>query len=151
MRDVGLTLAWVLASVFLAAGFGKLVSRPSLADVALSTAEIALAALLVLQVMTRAVAATALLVGSSYVVYSFSAWARTGCRCFGDRLPSTGRRLQRVRNLTLWLVAAGYAATTLRIGQGRPTTIAVDLASGIMLGCAIVAGPWVVDWVLGAA
>jgi hypothetical protein len=151
MSDVSVTLAVAAAAVLLASAFGKLSSSGApAADRAVGTAEAALAALLLSGVAPVIAAAATVAAAGGFVVHAFTRRPEERCSCFGSWLPTTSVAGQRARNAALLVVATADFAVVTAIatdGGGGSHHPVLAVTGGIVTGAAMVAGPWLADWV----
>jgi hypothetical protein len=135
-------LAATLAVVLMTAAIGKPLSKPTPGDLALG----ALDALLATGIAPVLGALACLAVTGAYATHALTRRPGQRCACFGSHLPRTSVGGQRARNLTLLAVVTGYSAITLA-GHGEAAGhLAIDLALAVVLSTAIVAGPWLAEW-----
>jgi hypothetical protein len=146
LADVSLALAWCIALTFGVAAIGKASSSGrTVSDLGVAFLELGLAAALVTHVAPQVTAFAVIGLTSTFAVRAALRPPGERCECFGSWLPSSGRPAQRIRNLSLLLIAFIYLGAVLA-SQGMPALPLVDLASGQILGIAVVLLPWLLEW-----
>jgi uncharacterized membrane protein YphA (DoxX/SURF4 family) len=146
MSDLSALLAWAIALVFLSAGLGKLVSKPTFLDGSVAITEIALGTIIILGILPDQAALIAFCLTCGYAIYALTRRASHRCRCFGQRLPSSGRGAQQVRNLFLASLSGLYFVLTVAGDRHSPRALMVDMAAGFVLAAALIVVPWILEW-----
>lgn len=145
MVDLGIVVTSGLGLVFVVAAVGKLASIKSMMDVLIGVPELILGILLFIQIGLLVVGVASLIIS---LAYTARAVIRPGeCACFGQRLPSTSRRGQIVRNSFMTTLAiATVTITASSTGNGGADFPWVDFSLGLVVGAGVVVGPWIVRW-----
>jgi hypothetical protein len=146
--DIALLAGSAVSVVLVIAGIGKLAAwrTSSLLGRGIGSSEL----LLGLGVNDRRVAiaaATAIvIVCLAYVVYAIRAEDADRCDCFGAFLPTTGRAMQRLRNVVFLGLGVVYLVSVSHGPRGESTWPVADVGLGIVVAISIIALPWAIEW-----
>jgi uncharacterized membrane protein YphA (DoxX/SURF4 family) len=146
MSELSASLAWALALVFLSAGLGKLASKPTFLDGGVAITEVALGTIIILGFLPQQAALIAFCLTCGYAIYALTRRDSHRCRCFGQRLPSSGRGAQQVRNLFLASLSGLYFILSVAGERHAARALMVDIAAAFVLAAALIVVPWILEW-----
>lgn len=147
MDQAVVALAWTLGAVFLLAALGKTVAPSGPWDVVVATGEGLLGMVLVAGIYP--LVASVLVAGTAvaYCAYAFIRRPSDGCSCFGRRMPSSSRGVQRARNTVLAALAIAYLVLAFSGGASSSPSLSFTLAGvGLLSGVVVTVAPWLVEW-----
>jgi hypothetical protein len=148
MSATATVVGTALATVLLAASAGKLAGRDARTDVGLALVEGALAIMLLGPWLVLPSAVVVSGCTAAFLVHAAFDTGRRPCRCFGSRLPTTGRAGQLFRNGSLLGLALAYLGL-VGLDGGARAMAPLDVAVGAAVGAFLVVAPWVLQWAAG--
>lgn len=135
--------------VLVTSAVGKAFDRPHGRDLALPAIEVVIGLGLLAGLFGLAVTTAAGILAVAFLGHALTSRARR-CQCFGNRLPSSTKGAQIVRNSMLVLLCVLQVSILVEVRQPLPTLDPIlDLGLGVILGVALVILPWVLTWSLG--